>query len=72
MGTVAYLLYNAFMLLFATPFNALFLVYVALLSLALWSLVAICGWSTLKRWAGGSDRVRRGAGSRCSAGSSSC
>lgn len=41
LGTVAYLLYNAFMLLFATPFNALFLVYVALLSLALWSLVAI-------------------------------
>ncbi len=40
-GTVAYLLYNAFMLLFATPFNALFLAYVALLSLALWSLVAI-------------------------------
>lgn len=41
LGAVAYLLYNAFMLLFATPFNDLFLIYVATFSLALWSLVAI-------------------------------
>jgi hypothetical protein len=40
-GTVADLLDNAIMLLSLTPFNALFLVYVALPSLALWSVVAI-------------------------------
>ena len=40
LGAVAYLLYNAFMLIFGTPFNALFLLYVASLSLALWTLVA--------------------------------
>lgn len=41
LGAVAFLTYNAFMLLFATPFNSLFLLYVAMFSLALWSLVAI-------------------------------
>ncbi|HEY5881646.1 MAG TPA: hypothetical protein VIU11_22240 [Nakamurella sp.] len=41
LGSTAYLLYNAFMLLFATPFNALFLLYVGTFSLALWTLVAI-------------------------------
>jgi hypothetical protein len=40
-GGLVYLLYNAVLLLFLTPFNAAFLVYVALLSLALWSLVAL-------------------------------
>jgi hypothetical protein len=38
-GATAYLLYNAVMFLFATPFNRLFLLYVALLGLAVWSLV---------------------------------
>lgn len=37
LGAVAYLLYNSVMFLFATPFNRLFLLYVAMLSLALWA-----------------------------------
>jgi len=41
LGAISYLLYNGFMLLFATPFNSLFLLYVATFSLALWSLVAV-------------------------------
>lgn len=41
LGAVSYLLYNAFMLLFGTPFNELFLPYVATFSLALWSLVVV-------------------------------
>jgi hypothetical protein len=41
LGAICYLLYNGFMLLFATPFNRLFLLYVATFSLALWSLVAV-------------------------------
>lgn len=40
-GALAYLVYNAVMLLFGTPFNAAFLLYVATLSLSLWSLVAL-------------------------------
>jgi hypothetical protein len=39
LGSAAYLLYNGVMLLFATPFNHLFLLYVAMLSLALWTVV---------------------------------
>lgn len=41
LGSGAFLLYNAFLLLFATPFNRLFLLDVATFSLALWMLVAI-------------------------------
>jgi hypothetical protein len=41
LGATAYLLYNAVMFLFATPFNHLFLVYVAMLSLALWTVVLL-------------------------------
>jgi hypothetical protein len=41
LGGTAYLLYNAVMFLFATPFNHLFLVYVAMLSLALWTVVLL-------------------------------
>lgn len=41
LGSCAYLLYNSFMLLFATPFNGVFLLYVATFSLALWTLVAM-------------------------------
>jgi hypothetical protein len=41
LGMLAHLLYNSVMLLFGTPFNALFLAYVATLSLALWSIGAI-------------------------------
>jgi len=38
LGAAGYLLYNAFVLLFATPYNRFFLLYVALFSLALWSI----------------------------------
>ncbi len=41
LGAVAYLLYNALMFVFATPFNRLFLVYVAMLSLAIWTAIAL-------------------------------
>ncbi|MER7604400.1 hypothetical protein [Nocardioides sp. NPDC127503] len=39
-GALGYLLYNATLLVYATPFNELFLAYVALLGLSLWSLVS--------------------------------
>ena len=39
-GALAYLTYNATLLVYATPFNELFLAYVALLALSLWSLVS--------------------------------
>lgn len=39
-GALGYLTYNAMLLMYATPFNELFLAYVALLSLSLWSLVS--------------------------------
>jgi hypothetical protein len=39
-GALAYLTYNATLLIYATPFNELFLAYVALLGLSLWSLVS--------------------------------
>lgn len=37
LGAVGFLLYNALMFVFATPVNRLFLVYLAMLSLAAWS-----------------------------------
>lgn len=40
-GAVAYLGYNAVMLLFGTPFNPLFLLYDAMLGLAIWSAIAL-------------------------------
>lgn len=39
-GALGYLTYNAALLVYATPFNELFLAYVALLGLSLWSLVS--------------------------------
>lgn len=39
-GALGYITYNATLLVYATPFNELFLAYVALLGLALWSLVS--------------------------------
>ena len=39
LGTLAYLLYQAVMLCFATPFNSYFLFYVAYLGLAVWAIV---------------------------------
>lgn len=41
LGSASYLLYNAVMLLFATPFNRLFLLYVATFALGLWAIVAV-------------------------------
>jgi hypothetical protein len=46
-GITAYLLYNSVMFLFATPFNQAFLLYVAMLGLAVWTLsgLALVLWS---------------------------
>lgn len=41
LGVIAYLSYNAVMFLFATPFNQLFLLYVAMFSLCFWSATSI-------------------------------
>lgn len=41
LGSVGYLLYNAVMFAFATPFNRLFLLYLAMLALALWTAGAL-------------------------------
>ncbi|MFI5588387.1 hypothetical protein ACIA5G_25265 [Amycolatopsis sp. NPDC051758] len=41
LGAAAYLLYQAVLFCFATPLNNLFLLYVAYLGLALWSLVTV-------------------------------
>jgi hypothetical protein len=45
LGAAGYLLYNAVMFAFATPLNRFFLLYVAMLALALWSVAAVL-WST--------------------------
>lgn len=41
LGAVAYLLYNAVLFLLATPFNSLFLLYVAMFALSTWSAVMV-------------------------------
>jgi hypothetical protein len=41
LGAVGYIIYQAVLLLFGTPFNSLFLIYVAMLSLGFWSAVAL-------------------------------
>lgn len=41
LGTLGYLLYQAVLFCFATPFNNFFLIYVAYLSLAVWSIVLV-------------------------------
>jgi hypothetical protein len=43
LGAAAYILYNSLLFLFLTPANQLFLLYIAQLSLALWSIVAVVG-----------------------------
>ena len=45
LGAVAFVLYNSVMFLFATPFNRLFLLDVAMLALAAWS-VGVLLWQT--------------------------
>ncbi len=49
LGAVAYLLYNAVMMLLGLPFNVLFPLFVATFSLALWSTVLIVGAIDLDR-----------------------
>lgn len=51
LGATAYLLYNAVMFVFATPFNQLFLLYVAMLSLSLWALVGVLARTDERGWA---------------------
>jgi hypothetical protein len=41
LGAVTYLLYNAVLFLLATPFNSLFLLYVATFALAVWSAATL-------------------------------
>jgi hypothetical protein len=41
LGAAGYLLYNAVMFLFATPYNSFFLAYVAMFAFALWSIGAV-------------------------------
>jgi hypothetical protein len=41
LGATMYLLYNSILFLFATPFNVLFLAYVAMLALSLWAAGAV-------------------------------
>lgn len=41
LGAVGYIIYQGVLFLFGTPFNSLFLIYVAMLSLALWSAVVL-------------------------------
>ena len=41
LGAVAYIIYQGVLFLFGTPFNSLFLIYVAMLSLGLWSAGAL-------------------------------
>lgn len=43
LGAAAYLIYNSLILLFGTPFNRAFLLYVATLGLAVWSVIAVMG-----------------------------
>jgi hypothetical protein len=45
LGVAAYLTYQGVLFCFATPFNALFLVYVAHLGLGIWTLLALA-WRT--------------------------
>ncbi|HYJ50812.1 MAG TPA: hypothetical protein VEX12_12940 [Microbacterium sp.] len=41
LGAVAYIIYQAVLFLFGSPFNSLFLIYVAMLSLGFWSAVVL-------------------------------
>jgi hypothetical protein len=41
LGAVGYILYNSVLFLFMSPFNNLFLVYVAMMSLAIWSAALV-------------------------------
>ncbi len=49
LGAVAYLAYNSVLITFAAHFNSLFLLFVAMLSLAVWSLVSLLRDLDIKR-----------------------
>jgi hypothetical protein len=51
LGTLGYLVYQAVLLCFATPLNNLFLIYVAYLSLAVWSIVVLLRATGLRAFA---------------------
>lgn len=55
LGAAAYLTYQGVMLLFATPYNALFLPYVAVLSLGIWTLVTLLSTVQLHGFAARTD-----------------
>jgi hypothetical protein len=50
-GGLLYLVYNAVLFLFLTPFNSAFLAYVALLSTALWSVATLAATRDLRQLA---------------------
>ncbi len=52
LGAAGYLLYNSFVLLFATPYNRFFLLYVAMFSLALWAIGTVLVQADVARLAG--------------------
>jgi hypothetical protein len=51
LGAVAVTAYNTQMLLYATPFNSLFLLYVAMLGLSVWALGCLLRDRTMERFA---------------------
>jgi hypothetical protein len=59
LGSVAYLVYNAVMLLLGTPFNPLFLLYVATGSLALWTAALLVHDTDLSAFTGPTGRRER-------------
>ena len=55
LGALGVCAYNAQLFLYATPFNEVFLVYVALLALSIWSIVALLVHGTVGRLAAAVD-----------------
>lgn len=52
LGADAYILYNSVLLLFITPFNQLFLLYVAMFTLSFWTLVTLLSTIDVAMFAG--------------------
>lgn len=57
LGAVGYLLYNAVLFLLATPFNSLFLVYVAMFALSTWSAAIVLHRMDVPAFAARFDRA---------------
>jgi hypothetical protein len=55
LGALFVTVYNAQMFLYATPFNQLFLVYLAVLALSIWAIVALLSSGTVGRLAAAAD-----------------